>query len=102
MSNEIDPKKMKHRDTTPPLCHISNRSMPTEPPKEIRIHGRIATLRRARKSHWCKECNPIIERGQYYYEVVWGGAGLGNQKFPDHVHVDCIQKHLDKYKNTGG
>ncbi|KKN48218.1 hypothetical protein LCGC14_0654800 [marine sediment metagenome] len=95
-------KKMKHRDTTPPLCHISNRSMPTELPKEIRLHGRIATLRRAHKSHRCDECNLLIESGQYYYELVWGGAGLGSLKFPDHVHVDCVHTYIHKYRNTGG
>ncbi|GAJ10527.1 unnamed protein product [marine sediment metagenome] len=66
--------------------------------KELRVKGKIATLRRARKSHKCNHCGLLIEKGEEHYCVYTGGAGLYNLKFPDRVHRECITDYL----NTGG
>lgn len=58
--------------------------------KEIRRNGYIATLRKAWTGKKCSNCGWPIEPGTYYYEVVVGGVGLSSLKFPDHVHIDCI------------
>ena len=57
--------------------------------------ARIATLRRARKRHWCYVSEKEIKIGQYYYEVVIGGAGLGSIKFPDRVLPEYLEKHFE-------
>lgn len=49
--------------------------------------GMIAALvRNPRKPHICAECRSLIDAGTPYYAVVYGGAGLGNIKFPKRVH----------------
>jgi len=66
----------------------------TKLPNEIRRNGYIATLRRARKGHTCRECRQPIQPEQEYYEVVKGGGGLGWLKFPDRCHPRCIEDYL--------
>jgi hypothetical protein len=62
---------------------------------ELRINGKIAFLRRARKQHRCKNCPLPIARGQFYYEVTYGGSGLGSIKFPIRVHYGhCLQEEI--------
>ena len=58
--------------------------------KELRLNGKIATLRHARKAHKCSECGFPIPADTDYYEVVYAGSGLGGLKFPDYVHVECM------------
>jgi len=68
-------------------------SMPLLP--DIRVDGRIAQLVKwPRKAHRCKECGGAIEVCEPHYTVTWGGAGLGNIKFPTRVHVACLPQHL--------
>ena len=62
---------------------------------EIRSNGKIATLRVARKQHDCKECPNPIDPGNSYWEVVYGGGGLRNTKYPNRVHAGvCFDKHM--------
>ena len=62
---------------------------------DFRYEGRIAQLVKwPRKSHSCSECREVIEKGEPHYTVVWGGAGLGNIKFPARVHVACLADKL--------
>jgi hypothetical protein len=56
--------------------------------------GYIATLRKARKAHKCHVCDSAINPGSCYYSVVKGGGGLGWLKFPDRVHLDCLEDYL--------
>lgn len=64
--------------------------------KELRVNGKIAQLVKARKDHKCSECGLPIEAGTEYYRVYIGGAGLGNLKYPEHVHIYCLNKGGDK------
>ena len=64
--------------------------------KEIRRNGYIATLRKARTGKKCAVCGFPIDSGQQYYEIVMGGGGLGSLKFPDHVHLECLNIYLGK------
>lgn len=62
---------------------------------DFRHEGRIAQLVKwPRKSHPCRECRGEIGKGEPHYTVTWGGAGLGNIKFPTRVHVACLANHL--------
>jgi len=63
-------------------------------PEILRVNGKIATLRRARKTHKCVECGLPIEPKTHYYSVTLGGSGLGSLKFPDDIHIECINKYL--------
>jgi len=63
--------------------------------KEIRRNGYIATLRKARTGKKCSSCGFPIEPGQEYYEVVAGGGGLGWLKFPDYLHIDCLNDYFE-------
>lgn len=60
--------------------------------KELRLNGKIATLRQARKAHTCADCGLPIAKGTYYYEVVYAGSGLGSLKFPERNHIECLEK----------
>ena len=66
--------------------------------KELRVRGKVATLTRARKVHECSSCGTPIEKGKDYYCIYLAGAGLGDMKFPDRIHKECINDYL----NTGG
>ena len=68
------------------------------PLREIRVWGKRAILRRARKVHECAASGLPIERGEDHYCVYICGAGLGDTKFPDRVHIECIHDYL----NFGG
>lgn len=55
--------------------------------ERIYNQGKIASLvRKARKNHICCECKELIEAVKPYYAVTYGGAGLGNLKFPKRAH----------------
>ena len=60
--------------------------------KEIRVGGRILQMVKARKGYKCSECGLPIEVGTQYYRVYLAGAGLGNLKYPDHIHTYCFHK----------
>lgn len=60
---------------------------------ELREAGKVLTLRKARKEHQCSVCPEPIRSGERYYEIVEGGSGLGRLKFPDRVHLLCINKY---------
>lgn len=60
--------------------------------KELRIGGRILQMVTARKGYKCDECGLPIEPGEKYYRRYVGGAGLHNLKFPDHIHIACVEK----------
>ncbi len=67
--------------------------------KDIAVPGKVAQLRRATKVFDCAaSCGDPIEEGEEYYCVYLCGAGLGNIKFPDRLHIRCIDHHL----NPGG
>ncbi len=67
-------------------------------PMRITINGKVAELVTARKTYKCDECGyPIVPHSDYY-QITLGGAGLGSIKFPDRVHVHCIEKYME----TGG
>ena len=63
-------------------------------PIRITINGKVAELVTARKTYKCDECGyPIVPHSDYY-TVTIGGGGLGSIKFPDRVHVRCIEEYL--------
>ena len=68
------------------------------PLKEIRVWGKRAILRRARKVHECAASGLPIEKGKDYYCVYICGAGLKNTIYPARVRVECIHDYL----NFGG
>ena len=67
-------------------------------PEEIRFDGKIATLRRAKKTHQCRICSGPIPIGHFYWEIVYGGASVRNSKFPSRTHIgDCLNKYFEVY-----
>jgi hypothetical protein len=62
----------------------------------LKISGGIATLRTARKAYKCRDCGLLIEPDEPYYCITIGGAGLGNLKFPDRVHIKCLEREHGK------
>lgn len=65
------------------------------PQKQFTKDGRVFTLRKARVYHRCTECMHLIDPGDQYYSVTWGGTGLGSLKFPDSIHIECVDKFID-------
>lgn len=61
---------------------------------EEQERDRVATLRKARKSHLCQQCHGLILAGSNYYALTIGGGGLGSLKFPDRVHECCLNGFL--------
>lgn len=60
--------------------------------EDIRQNNKIARQRRARKQHTCAQCGAPILKGDYYWEVVLAGSGLGSIKFPARVHDgECLK-----------
>ncbi len=68
--------------------------MDAEVKTALRVNGKIAQLTRARKGHKCTDCGLLIEKGDEYYCIYQGGAGLGNIKFPDRCHQACLDNYL--------
>lgn len=64
------------------------------PATKIIRNGYIAELRKARKSFTCSQGHKEIEKGTLYYSVTIGGGGLGSLKYPDRVHLDCLEEFL--------
>ena len=62
-------------------------------PRVEYFSGFIATLAKARRQFECCECPGVIAKGEEYYSVVVGGGGLQALKFPDRVHIFCLDKH---------
>ena len=76
------------------VADVSGSGHPLNP--AIRLDGRIAELVKwPRRPHRCKECGGGIEICESHYTVIWGGAGLGNIKFPARVHVACLPQHFN-------
>jgi len=69
--------------------------------KELRVGGQILELHRARKIYRCCECSLPIEPGEQYYCRYIGGAGLGNIKFPDRLHIRCFDQTKGGKSDTG-
>lgn len=69
-------------------------------PQRVTKEGRIATLTKALKHHWCSVCQEEILPGSQYYSVVAGGSGLGGIKFPTRVHPECLEKHFDHIRRS--
>ena len=67
---------------------------------EVKIRGRVLTIRTARKWHKCSECGLPIFPQEQYYQVTIGGGGLGSLKFPDRVHQNCIENYGGKTSGT--
>ena len=59
------------------------------PNKTITGNGMIATLRGARKEHTCCVCHIPIYPDEHYWEIVYGGSGLGGTCHPERVCVMC-------------
>lgn len=68
------------------------------PLKVIRVWGKRAILRSARKEHKCAASGIPIEKGKDYYCVYICGASLKNTIFPARVRVEFIHDYL----NFGG
>lgn len=62
--------------------------------------SRIADLRKAQRTHECNECHRLIPKGSSYYSVVIPGGGLGSLKFPDRVHLDCLNAYFERIKRS--
>lgn len=58
------------------------------------INGKVIDLKLARKEHTCTTCKQTIIPDSAYYHIVLAGSGLGSLKFPDRVHLRCIDKYL--------
>ena len=65
------------------------------PQRQFAKDGRVYTLRKARIYHRCKECTHLIDPGMQYYSVTWGGGGLGSLKFPDSIHLECVDNFIN-------
>lgn len=65
-------------------------------PREAPFRHKVVTLRKARKIHRCSQCRELIDKGEKYCEVVFGGGGLGSLKFPERVHSSCLSNYLEK------
>lgn len=62
---------------------------------KFNINGKVIELRKSRKEHLCLNCGLPIPAKSFYYSVTFGGAGLGSLKFPDRIHLDCVDNYLD-------
>ena len=71
------------------------------PHRQFVKDGRVYTLRKARACHRCKVCPQPIDPGMLYYSVTWGGAGLGSLKFPDSIHLECVDKIINGGEQNG-
>lgn len=67
-----------------------------ELPREAPFQHWVVTNRKARKTHWCSQCQELIAKGQEYCEVVVGGSGLEGLKFPTRLHSSCLSNYLEK------
>jgi len=62
---------------------------------EITNNGKHAKLvKKSQKAFKCRECGGGVPAGTSYYRVTLCGSGLGSIKFPDPVHIDCVESHL--------
>ena len=66
--------------------------------KRIVRYGFIADLTKARKPCVCRHCSGVIRAGHEYYRISIGGGGLQSIKFPNRVHIDCVDAFLEQYR----
>lgn len=64
--------------------------------EKLKIPGAILTLTRAKKEHPCEECPDPIKAGEQYYEIYYAGSGLGGMKFPNRIHIRCVDKFTNR------
>ncbi|MCJ7743102.1 MAG: hypothetical protein MUO99_00875 [Dehalococcoidales bacterium] len=64
--------------------------------KELRVAGKILTMVKGRKRHKCCVCPMPIEAGETHCAIIQGGGGLGWIKYPDRIHLDCIDNYFGK------
>lgn len=54
-----------------------------------------ASVLKARKDFDCLVCPLKIRAKEHYYSIVYGN-GLGSLKFPDRVHMHCLEKYWER------
>jgi hypothetical protein len=64
--------------------------------KELHVAGHIITVVKGRKRHKCATCGLPIESRETHYTIIRGGGGLGWIKYPDRIHLDCIDNYFGK------
>ena len=67
---------------------------------DIRSENRIAILTRSRKYHRCAVCQEYIYKREHYYSITVGGSGLGSIKFPQRVHIHCLDAFLERVRKA--
>ena len=72
----------------------------TTPAPALRIikEGRTSDLTKSGKYHRCGICQEYILKGSYYYAITINGSGLDSLKFPERVHVECLEAYFQKVK----
>ncbi len=68
--------------------------------KAIRREGRTAQLTKAKKHHRCGVCQEYINKGSQYYAITLNGSGLGSIKFPERIHIECLDAYFAKVKEA--
>lgn len=69
--------------------------------KEADTAGKIITMVKGRKGYKCANCGMPIKPGEKHYTVIQGGGGLGWIKFPDRIHLECIEEGGQTHDNNG-
>lgn len=58
------------------------------------VNKKVLQRCRARKPFICHQCRQQINQGEEYYSITYGGGGLSSLKFPDRIHVGCIDDYF--------
>jgi hypothetical protein len=64
-----------------------------------RRDGFIVDRQIARKYHDCAFCNFMIDPREEYFSIIKGGGGLGWIKYPDRVHLHCLESYFRSRKH---
>lgn len=64
------------------------------------VNKKVLQRRRARKPFSCHQCRQQINPGEDYYSITYGGGGLGDQKYPDRIHLKCIDAYFGEEKEV--